>query len=79
MVDKENKKFDYEDGSQERATSGESDNGMRIFSYLLAGIICYGGLGWFLDSRFDTVWMTPVGVVFGLACSIYLILKKYSR
>ncbi len=77
MMSKEYEEFEQE--TDQSTGSGYSDNGMRIFSYLLAGIICYGALGWLLDAKLGTKWLTPLGIVFGLACSIYLVVKKYVR
>lgn len=48
-------------------------------SYILAGLILYGGLGWLGDHYLHTEWMLPVGLILGLATSIYLIIKRYGR
>ena len=48
-------------------------------SYILAGLILYGGLGWLGDNYLHTEWMLPVGLIVGLGMSIYLIIKRYGR
>lgn len=58
---------------------GHTDDGMVVLSYILAGLILYGGLGWLGDHYFETVWLLPLGLIVGLASSIYLIVKRYGR
>ncbi|MGB3955805.1 MAG: hypothetical protein WBL05_11090 [Brooklawnia sp.] len=53
------------------------DQGMAILSYLIAGICLYGGLGWLADHLLHTAFLLPVGMLAGLAVSIYLIIKRY--
>ncbi|SDL67361.1 AtpZ/AtpI family protein [Tessaracoccus oleiagri] len=60
----------------DRSPSGRED-GMAVLSYILAGIIFYGGLGWVGDHFLNTSWLLPVGLIVGLISSIYLIYKRY--
>ncbi len=60
-------------------TGGGMDEGMRVLSYLLAGPIAYGLLGWLGDQYFDTRWMLPTGMLLGMAASVYLIIRRYSQ
>ena len=50
---------------------------MVVLSYILAGIIFYGGLGWAGDHFLKTSWLLPLGLILGLASSIDLIIKRY--
>ncbi|MGV8847172.1 hypothetical protein [Tessaracoccus sp.] len=52
---------------------------MVALSYILAGLILYGGLGWLGDHYLHTEWLLPVGLISGLAASTYLIIKRYGR
>ncbi|MBB1513923.1 MULTISPECIES: hypothetical protein [unclassified Tessaracoccus] len=63
----------------ENAPEGPSrtDDGMLVLSYLLSGIIFYGGLGWVGDYLLHTSWLLPLGLILGLVTSIYLIIKRY--
>lgn len=58
-------------------STGRSDEGMRILSYLLAGLLFYGGLGWLGDRVFNTTWLLPTGIIAGVVLSIYLIIKRF--
>lgn len=61
----------------ERSGPSPTEDGMVALSYLLSGIILYGGLGWVGDHYLNTSWLLPVGLVLGLITSIYLIIKRY--
>ena len=50
---------------------------MVVLSYILAGLLFYGGLGWLGDHLWKTSWLLPMGLILGLACSTYLIIKRY--
>ncbi|RRD47884.1 AtpZ/AtpI family protein [Tessaracoccus sp. OH4464_COT-324] len=53
------------------------EDGMVALSYVLAGLMLYGFLGWAGDAYFETSWLLPVGLIVGLVASIYLIYKRY--
>ena len=46
-------------------------------SFLLTGILLFGGIGWGLDTVFDTRWCTPVGLLAGGTAAVYLIYIRY--
>ncbi|AQZ66231.1 ATP synthase protein I [[Actinomadura] parvosata subsp. kistnae] len=50
-----------------------------IPSYLLAGMIVYGAIGWLLDRWLDTSAFFPIGTVLGLMLAGYLAYRKFSR
>lgn len=54
-----------------------TEDGMVVLSYILAGLIFYGGLGWAGDYFLKTSWLLPVGLILGLVTSLYLIIKRY--
>ena len=35
------------------------------------------GMGWLGDHFWKTSWLLPLGLILGLACSTYLIIKRY--
>jgi len=37
----------------------------------------WGGVGWLLDRWWDIVVFFPVGIIFGMAVAIYLVVVKY--
>lgn len=55
----------------------QSEDGLVALSYILAGLLLYGGLGFIGDHFLNTTWLLPVGLILGLVFSIYLITKRY--
>lgn len=53
------------------------DQGLRSVSYLIAGVLLYGGIGWLLDRWLGTVFLLPMGIVLGAAGGVYLIYKRF--
>lgn len=58
---------------------GGMDTGLRIISYLIAGLIFYGGLGWLADYLLNTTMWLPVGLILGTVLGIYLVIKRYGQ
>lgn len=63
--------------SPEQQRTGHTGDGMVVLSYILAGLIFYGGLGWLGDYYFETSWLLPLGLILGLVLGIYMIIKRY--
>ena len=42
-------------------------------SRLGGGVLLYGGIGWFLDSWWDTAFLTPVGILLGAGVGLYVV------
>ncbi|GAA4231217.1 hypothetical protein GCM10022254_27790 [Actinomadura meridiana] len=63
-----------DDGQREFADAAWS-----VPSYLLSGILIWGGLGWLLAKWTDQAWLIPIGVVIGAGLAIYLVYVKYGR
>lgn len=53
--------------------------GWSILSYLLSGLIFYGGLGWLADRFFHTSFWLPIGIILGAVASFYLVIKRYGQ
>ncbi|WP_347352082.1 hypothetical protein [Intrasporangium sp.] len=54
-----------------------ADSAWRVFAYLLSGPLTYGGIGWLVDRWLGTSWIVGVGIVGGMAVSIYYIWFRY--
>lgn len=48
-----------------------------VTAYLLAGPLTFGGLGWLADAWLGTVFLVVVGLLAGMAMSIYVIWLRY--
>jgi ATP synthase protein I len=51
---------------------------MQALSYLISGVVFYGGLGWLGDHFLGTRFLVPVGIVLGAGFGIYLVIKRFS-
>ncbi|WP_460706806.1 AtpZ/AtpI family protein [Luteococcus sediminum] len=64
---------------QQIPLEGSQGDGMIPLSYVLSGIMLYGGLGWLGSRYLHQGWMLPTGLIVGLVMSMYLIIKRYGR
>ncbi|HUZ37836.1 MAG TPA: hypothetical protein VMV17_16060 [Streptosporangiaceae bacterium] len=58
---------------------GGENPGWTIFSYLIAGMLVYGGLGWLIGHWTGYPIIFPLGMVAGLALSVVVIIYRYGR
>lgn len=65
-----------------RAASDQADGvnqGLTVLSYLIAGVLVWGGAGWALDRVLDTEFLLPVGIVLGAAAGVYLVIARFGQ
>ena len=60
-----------------RGQGVEAEPGVGVTSYLLAGPLTFGGIGYGLDRWLGTTWAVAVGVLIGMALSLYVIWLRY--
>lgn len=60
------------------APSG-ADQGWAAVSTLFGGFLVWGGVGWLLDRWLGTHFLTPIGVILGMALGIYTVVMRYGR
>ena len=53
--------------------------GWTVLSYLIAGMMAYGGIGWLVSRAVHTAVIFPVGMLFGLGISLGLVIYRYGR
>lgn len=60
--------------------AGDTDLAWSVLSYLVAGMLVWGGLGWVGDRLLgqDKPWLVAIGVIVGVACGVYLALARHS-
>ncbi|GHH68137.1 hypothetical protein GCM10017673_16370 [Streptosporangium violaceochromogenes] len=68
------KKIRPEDDGRDFASAAWS-----VPSYILSGMILYGGAGWLLSKWTGVIIFTPVGLIIGVILAIYLVYRKYGR
>jgi len=68
-----------EQGGQMHSHAVGMNTGMRVLSYLLAGVALYGALGWLADHLMGTGFWLPIGIVLGAAASVYTIIRRFGQ
>ena len=53
--------------------------GWTIFGYLISGMLVYGGLGWLIAHWTRHPLIVPLGMLAGLAFSVWLVIYRYGR
>jgi len=64
---------------QVKPASKGADEGWAVLSTLISGFVVFGGIGWLLDRWWDTHLMVPIGVIVGMALSIYAVVMQFGR
>ena len=72
---------DGNDGGPSRPPSPDDGEnlGWTIFSYLLAGMLVYGGIGWLVGHWTGHPLIFPLGALAGLALSVGVVIYRYGR
>jgi len=55
------------------------NEGMRVLSYLISGVLMYGFLGWLGDHFLGTSFLLPIGIVAGAALGCFVIIRRFGR
>ena len=53
--------------------------GWTVFSYLISGMLAYGGIGWLIGHFTHIALLFPTGMLVGLAISVGWIIYRYGR
>ena len=65
----------------EKADAGHSRldeaRAWNALSYIITGPVLFGGIGWGLDCWLGTSWLVAVGILGGMAVSVYLVWVRY--
>ena len=56
---------------------GGADTGWAIIGTMLSGMAVWGGAGWLLDRWLDIKVLLPVGIILGMAVSIYMVVVRF--
>lgn len=66
--------------SRDRSEEADGVNqGLTVLSYLIAGVLVWGGVGWLADRALNTGFLTPLGIVAGAAAAIYLVIVRFGH
>jgi F0F1-type ATP synthase assembly protein I len=71
-----------EKAQQQAAAQGRAQGlevGWTVFSYLLAGMAAYGGIGWLIGRAVHVPLLFPVGMLVGLGISLAYVIHRFGR
>ena len=54
-------------------------SGWTVFSYLIAGMLAYGGIGWLIGHFTRISLLFPIGMLVGLAISVGWVIYQFGR
>jgi ATP synthase protein I len=67
------------DGGERQPGPLSASSGYTYLSYLLGGMVLYGGIGWLVGRWTHLPVLFPVGMIAGLALAIALIIYRVTR
>ena len=53
--------------------------GWNVFSYLIAGMVAYGAIGWLVGRAVHISLLFPIGMIIGLGISVGYVIYRYGR
>ena len=60
--------------------TGQSQSvGLTFLSYMIGGMILYGGIGWLIGRWTHVAVLFPIGMIIGLALSVAMIIFRVTR
>jgi ATP synthase protein I len=71
--------FGPADGQDDTDAGLTRGSGYTIFSYLIAGMLAYGGIGALIGHFTHVALFFPIGALVGLAISVGWIIYRYGR
>lgn len=66
-------------GLRHSDASAGMDQGLRVLSYLISGVLFYGALGWVGDYFLGTGFLLPIGIVAGAAFGVYIVIRRFGQ
>jgi hypothetical protein len=72
-------RFERGQGGPEAAARQSAGTGSEVVSYLLAGMLAYGVIGWFVGRAVHVELLFPVGMGVGLVIALGWVIYRYGR
>jgi ATP synthase protein I len=66
-------------GADETDEQLSKGTGYTVLSYLIAGMLAYGGIGWLIGHFTNVPLLFPAGMLVGLAISVGWIIYRFGR
>ena len=69
----------WKDSFKDPSSRKSEGDAWSIVSYLLGGLLVWGGAGWLVDRWLGTSFFTLIGLLVGCSASLYLVWLRYGR
>jgi F0F1-type ATP synthase assembly protein I len=66
-------------GKKREPVQPREGTGWSIVSYLIGGMLLYGGIGWLIGRWTHIEALTGVGIIIGIGLSLALIIFRFTR
>jgi len=66
-------------GSMQEPRPPQERDGWRYLSYLIGGMILYGGIGWLVGKWTGIAVLFPIGMLLGLGLAVAMIIFRFTR
>jgi ATP synthase protein I len=66
-------------GPAQEPPAPHENEGWRVFSYMLGGMIIYGGIGWVVGHFTGISLLFPMGMILGIVLSVVMIIFRFTR
>lgn len=67
------------DAAQPTSEAVGVEQGLTVLSYLIAGVLVWGAVGWLADRMLHTGFLLPIGIVAGAGLGIYLVIARFGQ
>jgi ATP synthase protein I len=67
------------DGAAPEPASPNETDGWRYFSYMIGGMVFYGGVGWLIGRWTGIPILFGLGMVLGIVLSVVMIIFRFTR
>jgi ATP synthase protein I len=64
---------------EEQPRTPREADGWQILSYMLGGMIFYGGIGWVAAHYTGISVLFPIGMILGIGLSVAMIIFRFTR
>ncbi len=66
-------------GPAQEPPAPHENEGWRVFSYMLGGMLIYGGIGWLIGHFTGISLLFPMGMILGIVLSVVMIIFRFTR
>jgi ATP synthase protein I len=66
-------------GPEQQPRPPRESDGWQILSYMLGGMILYGGIGWLASRWTGLSYLFPIGMILGIGLSVAMIIFRFTR